>query len=269
MKNKLYLGLLLMAASLNACQKDDNKPGPASGANILISQADSKGGNFSVSLMAGDTLFAGFNTIYLDVKEKAANVQVTSASISLHPLMSMVSMKHAAPVENPSGTADSDGYFKGAVVFVMPDNPAEHWSLGANITAGGVSDTVSLDIPVVKSPKESRIVNVISPVDGMTYFIALLEPAEPAVGINDIEFAAYYRKNMMNFPAAEDLTIGFVPEMPSMGHSSPNNIAPVYIGDGHYKGKVNFTMTGWWKINLTVEQGSQLVSDTLSFDITL
>jgi hypothetical protein len=72
----------------------------------------------------------------------------------------------------------------------------------------------------------------------------------------------------MSFPAVDDLSISFVPEMPSMGHSSPNNVDPVYTADGHYKGQVNFTMTGWWRLNLTLKKGDTLISDNLSFNIT-
>jgi len=42
--------------------------------------------------------------------------------------------------------------------------------------------------------------------------------------------------------------------MPSMGHGSPNNVNPVLTKNGHYKGKVNFTMTGDWRINLELNK---------------
>jgi hypothetical protein len=48
--------------------------------------------------------------------------------------------------------------------------------------------------------------------------------------------------------------------MPSMGHGSPNNINPLHIKNGHYKGKVNFTMTGDWRINLVLNKDGKTSS---------
>ncbi|MNR44863.1 hypothetical protein D3C85_1636520 [compost metagenome] len=56
------------------------------------------------------------------------------------------------------------------------------------------------------------------------------------------------------------------PEMPSMGHGSPNNVEPVITKNGIYKGKVNFTMTGDWKINFVLAKGGQ--SNVTFFDLT-
>ena len=268
MKNLNIIYILLLMISLTACEKD-NKTAPDNTSDmVMISQTDSKGGDFTVELMAKDTLFAGYNKLYLNIKDKSSGSAVTNATVKLYPLMNMMMAKHAAPVENPGENADANGYFEGAVVFVMPSNSSEYWSMGATIAANGMSDTVSFAIPVVKNPEEARVINVVSPIDSVTYFISLVEPMAPKVGMNDLEFAVHYKKNMMSFPAVDDLTISFVPEMPSMGHSSPNNVDPVFMEDGHYKGQVNFTMTGWWKLNLTLKKGNTLISDNLSFNIT-
>jgi hypothetical protein len=53
--------------------------------------------------------------------------------------------------------------------------------------------------------------------------------------------------------------------MPSMGHGSPNNVNPTSTGKGHYKGKVNFTMTGEWKINVAIKKGGSTVSNGLYY----
>lgn len=71
----------------------------------------------------------------------------------------------------------------------------------------------------------------------------------------------------MNFPPVSDLTVEITPEMPSMGHGSPNNVNPVYIENGHYKGKVNFTMTGDWRIHLTLKKGDRLITNKAFFDL--
>lgn len=72
---------------------------------------------------------------------------------------------------------------------------------------------------------------------------------------------------MMEFPADSSLTVTLTPEMPSMDHGSPNNVDPVHVGKGHYKGKVNFTMTGLWQLNLDFMQGDAIADTTSFFEV--
>jgi hypothetical protein len=65
------------------------------------------------------------------------------------------------------------------------------------------------------------------------------------------------------------MSIAITPEMPSMGHGSPNNVDPVYTADGRYEGKVNFTMTGYWKVNMVIRDAEDvIIKDNAFFDIT-
>ncbi len=267
MKTKYIFLLFTFTLFFAACKKDDDIPAEQK-TLVSIAKGDSESKDFNVELLATRTFFQGYNKLFLEIKKNPDKSSVTQASVTLIPLMHMTTMTHAAPVENPATTADNDGYFEGAAVFIMPDNPDEHWSLQVAIDAEGIKDTANLAIPAVNSLEEAREISVISEADSKTYFISLLEPSEPEVGINDIEFTVHYRENMMNFPAAENLSISIEPEMPSMGHGSPNNVNPEHIGNGHYKGKVNFTMTGWWRINIGVSKDGQPVGEDLFFDVT-
>jgi len=264
---KQLLILFALTLSLAACEKDED-PGPEKVNLQSIVKAGSQAGHFTVELLAKETLFQGYNKLYLDIRKNSGNSRVTQASVKLLPLMHMTMMTHAAPAENPKDIPNDDGYFEGAVVFIMPSNPDEGWTLEVALDAGGEKDTVSLAIPEVKGLEEAREFNVVSEATGRTYFVSLVEPSAPKVGLNEIEFTVHYRENMLSFPAAEDLSIAIEPEMPSMNHGSPNNVNPVHTGNGHYKGKVNFTMTGWWRVNIDLSQGGQAIGENLSFDIT-
>ena len=98
--------------------------------------------------------------------------------------------------------------------------------------------------------------------DSLSYFITLVEPMHPEVGLNDIEITIHVKETMMAFPPVEDLIIEMVPTMPSMGHGSPNNENPVHTAYGHYLGKVNFTMTGDWRIDLTISDELNIIAKT-------
>jgi len=71
----------------------------------------------------------------------------------------------------------------------------------------------------------------------------------------------------MSFPCCNDLTVEITPEMPSMGHGSPNNVNPVSIGNGHYLGTVNFTMTGAWRINMIFKKNGRMLGSRNYFDV--
>ena len=267
MKIKHILILFVLPFFFAACEKDDVIPEEEINL-VSITKADSKSDNFNVELLAEQTLFQGFNKLYFKIKKNADGNQITQASVSILPRMHMTMMTHAAPFENPENIVNENGYFEGAAVFIMPSNPDEGWDLRVAIDSDGIKDTTYLIIPEVIGLDEAREFSVVSDTDGKTYFISLLEPSEPEVGLNDIEFTVHYRENMMSFPAAENLSITIEPEMPSMGHGSPNNVNPTHKGNGHYKGEVNFTMTGWWQVNIDVSKEGEPIGNDLSFDVT-
>jgi hypothetical protein len=53
-----------------------------------------------------------------------------------------------------------------------------------------------------------------------------------------------------------------------MGHGSPNNVNPAHTTGARYAGKVNFTMTGLWRLNLRVQVPGEEPFETY-FDVTL
>ncbi|MCK4747049.1 MAG: hypothetical protein KAT15_08440, partial [Bacteroidales bacterium] len=149
-----------------------------------------------------DTLFEGYNKLFFSVKDAESGNMISEAELALNPLMHMVDKKHASPAENPNPVSSEEGYFEGAVVFIMPSNPDEGWFLDVDMSIAGAETSASLEIPWVKSLDEPRMIKVLSDVDGTVYFVSCLEPAEPEVGINPCEFTIHYKQSMMSFPAA-------------------------------------------------------------------
>ena len=271
MNNKgiLYVGLLVLyTITLISCEKDDNTGDPEENL-VTISSAFSEDESYELVLYARDTLFEGYNKLFISVADANTGNMITEANLALRPMMHMVDKNHAAPCENPAGVVNEDGYFEGAAVFIMPSNPDEGWVLNVDLDVNGSETTAVLDIPVVRYLEEARKIKVTSAIDETIYFVSLVEPMDPKVGINDCIFCIHYKESMMSFPAAEDLIMEIEPEMPSMEHGSPNNVNPVHTENGHYAGKINFTMTGWWRVHLTLKKGEDIVCDDKYMDITL
>lgn len=265
------MGSLLMAGLLVGC-KDEPTIEPTDNNNsnsdlIEIASAQSDVGDWTVKLFAAEKLFMGYNKLYLEVWDKTTNTRVNSAKIALNPMMDMGAMQHSAPFENPSETAES-GMFACAVVFQMPGEMG--WKLNVDVEMPDGSRKGKAELPLqVASPDVVRTHVVMPPGGGDPLIISLVEPIEPKVGMNRFEIAVHRRASMMSFPADDSLTVEIEPEMPSMGHGSPNNVNPVIAENGHYVGTVNFTMTGMWYVHLKIMHGAEVLDDKSYFEINL
>lgn len=275
--NKLIGGMGMVALTLFAvsCDDDDNNtnnnpnnPSALEQAGYqMMQEADLTGSDLSVSLYAKEDFFTGYNYIATQVMDGDNNV-VSNASVEFLPMMDMGAMMHSTPFEQPVYNADVEA-FEGTASFIMPSQGG-NWMFKVIVSeAGGTPDTVNFDIEVMEK-EETRMRRFISAADSSTrYFVALKEPMQPEVGMNDFELMIYKRQSMMMHPPAGDLSVEIEPTMPTMGHGSPNNENPDHIENGLYRGKVNFTMTGYWKVDLTIRDAQgNLVSDEQFFDIT-
>lgn len=256
---KKYTWLTLWALSLiiiltTGCDSDNDTPTPTT-EYLKIAEGQTEAAGMKVEVYSTEELSTGYNPLYISLFDKAGK-RIEEANISLMPMMDMMDRKHAAPVENPATSQAIDGYFQGAVVFIMPSGEMGSWELTVNVQANGQTDKVSLPV-TVKEPVTSRLKSLVSNTDGARYFVAYLQPQQPKVGVNDMEVAVYRMNTLMDFPAVSKLTMELTPEMPTMGHGSPNNVNPTHSSGGHYKGKVNFTMTGLWYLHLSLKDGAE------------
>lgn len=233
---------------------------------VKISEGYAIGAGTKISVYANSaTINTGYTKFYLALSDSATGHKIEQAGIQLSPMMDMGMMQHSSPYENPTSTLAQDGLFTCSVVFIMPST-AGSWTIKIQIT--NLSKVGVFTFPVVVAdPIKSTMKSFTAMHNSAKYFIALVQPTKPKVGINDLEIAVYKKETMMSFPADNSFTITNSPEMPTMGHGSPNNVNPISMGNGHYKGKVNFTMTGLWKLNLDFLAGSAVVDSTQFFEI--
>ena len=258
--NKLkYITLSLFAIAafaLGSCNKTtDPEPTPKDPFKdlILIGETSAVGSGTTIKLYSDDELFVGYNHLYVAVYDSSnSKVQITDANITFKPMMDMGAMKHTCPVENPTATVDAKTKaFKGAAVYIMPTTATGFWTMNIEIENKVLGQTGMASLPITVVEKdEPRLITFISEFDGAKLFVARIDPVNPEIGLNDIVFGIYQKESMMSFPTVDGYVMEMEPEMPSMNHGSPNNVNPVSIGGGKYKGVVNFTMTGYWKINL-------------------
>ncbi len=251
---------------LSSCSKSD-LPEQSPTANLFkITEGYAVGASAKIEVYANSAIInTGYTKFYLAVYDSATGVRLQQAAINLMPMMDMGMMQHTSPFENPASNQAVNQLFPCSVVFIMPSTGGS-WTVKIMVTVNGKTGSLTIPVSVIE-PVKSRMKSFTSLHNNAKYFIALIEPTKPKIGINDFEIAIYKKESMMSFPADNSFGITLTPEMPTMGHGSPNNVNPVSVGNGHYKGKVNFTMTGYWKVNLDFKVGTEVADSTQFFDI--
>ena len=241
----------------SSCKKENVKPDAPAITKIKIGEVVTSQ-NLKASMWSDDNIATGYHKLYLSVTDASGNA-VNNATVNVLPLMKMPTMTHSSPVEKPVYNSVSKLY-EFAVVFTMPSG-TDSWSLKTSIN--GEDKTIDVTVPAAKT----KIVGSYVGTDGKKYVVSLVPPKKWAVGLNDIEIMVNQMADMMTFPGVDNMTTQMTPEMPSMGHGSPNNVNPVAIGNGHYKGKVNYTMTGDWRLHFKIYQDDVVIMEDAFIDI--
>lgn len=230
----------------------------------------------------------GYNDIYFVVTKKKNGNYVKNfefSGITPHMLMVKMNMKHSTPV-SAGVESFNDNYLAvkhGWISFVMATSDAGSWTLKYDYSILGSTGTTSeAAITVDALPAGQEWVKSFKAGEN-TYYISLVNPTDWKTGKNAI--TAYVSKK--NTPAttpyglaSEQFVIEIDPRMPDMGnHTSPDNVGLSLQDDGSYQGTVNVTMTGRWRIHLTVKdnQGNVVAGgddldegySSLYFDVTI
>ena len=270
----IFTPLLAIALFATSCKKEETNPGtpvddPLS-EYVLISETPATTLDYTIKIYAQEALFVGYNYILVQVKDNATGEILDNPDVMFMPVMEMNSgMMHACPLEQPTYNTSLQ-VMEGTITFVMPSMGQGKWNLGLKLkNTAGTEEDINIDVDVMQKAEPQLFSFVSAHNPNQNVFVALVNPRMPQIGINDFEIVAYERQSMMSWPALEMLNIEIDPEMPTMGHGSPNNVNPIDMGEGHYLGKVNFTMSGYWKVNMKFETATnEMMKDDAFFDIT-
>ena len=268
MKNSIKLlmvGVVLISAFLGGCKKEDDPVIDYTADLVKIGTMTDNG--VKIALYADTEIYNAYTKLYVELRDADSDALIEGAHVTLNPMMDMGTMMHSAPFENPASETAVNTLFPCAVVFQMPGEMG--WTLEVTVHehTNGREATVTFPISVMTATVART--HVVTPLDSTApIIISWVQPSSPEVGMNDFEITIHQRETMMSFPGVTDYTVSIEPEMPSMGHGSPNNVNPTHGSDGHYNGQVNFTMTGLWRINLNIMDGSTPIDTTSYFEIT-
>ena len=226
----------------------------------------------------------GYNEIFFVATKKITGNYIKDFDITnITPLMHMVKMDmyHSTPV-GPASTSFNDNYLavkRTWVSFVMNTSDAGSWTLSYDALVLGKTGSIDKHDVVVNALPDGQAWLKSFKVGDATYYLSLVNPLDFKTGSNTITAYVSKKSEKATVPyqiASETFTIDIDPRMPDMGnHTSPDNTSLVKQEDGSYKGNINLTMTGLWRIHLTVKdaQGDVVAGgeelSSLYWDVTI
>lgn len=229
--------------------------GPAETPEKRTSLGTATSDALSGDLSSTAALATGLNTVWFTLTENGA--PVTDATLTLMPVMTMPTKSHACPVVGDVVAEDAaKGLYRGQFVPQMASADMGNWKLDVKVARPSGDKTLSFPITVSDSGM-ARAFSVTDASTSMTakYVMSMSFPSKPKVGLNTVVVTLHRMQDMMTFPPFDGATLEMVPEMPSMGHGSSNNVAPTLTSPGRYEGTINFSMMGEWKTTFTVKSG--------------
>ena len=255
MKKLLFTSFIALAVFFMACS-DDNSTQPDN--EIDTSHLGSLGttaiGDYTVEMYSEkQELLTGYNTLYFTIKDSDGEYIITD-DLSVSVIMDMAENAHGCPTE---GIKNTNGLFSLDLVFTMPSNESEKWVSQIRLfDDDNLVGEFRFDVS-----SSNRIKNFMH--DSEMYFVSLVKFDEAKVGLNDFEIVIHKKESAYEWPPQDDMTIKITPWMPGMGHGSPNNENPILTENGHYRGKVNFTMTGYWEITVKVSINETEIAEVI------
>jgi len=262
MKNILFSGFAICLILLTSCGKDAIEIDPIAelGLQKIGEQAQ---GDTRIMVWGDKSIESGYEKLYIQVLDAAGNF-LNDGTLELRPMMEMNmdagSMVHSAPAD-PTRLGKHD-LFESGVVFTMPSS-GEHgkWELQVKYTSLN-KEVTDFKIPVQVAANKEAKVKTIRTKNNDRYVLSFHLSQAPKIGVNEANFTLHKQESMMSFPAFDAAAITIDPRMPDMdNHGSPNNVQPTYQKDGHYSGKLNYTMSGFWRVNLKITIAGEEITE--------
>lgn len=250
---KIFLVSILGLVIFTSCKKDEIEIKSEDNQNVVeykLMHTDTISDDRVVSLYAeSNVVYNEYTHLFVKIKDFNGK-EIKDLALEFRPIMDMGSMQHACPVIQPTYKTSTKMYH-GISMFTM----AGEWDFVVAVAGEEVH------IPITVQPVSSglKYIGSYSGTDGQKYIVSLVKPVKWKQGMNDFSIMVHRKQSDISFPPVDDFEVVLNPQMTSMGHGSPNNVSPVSTGNGSYKGNVNFTMTGDWRLNLDLVKNNDTI----------
>lgn len=215
-----------------------------------------------LSIWAEEQLHTGYQLIYFRLTDKKQIISHKKIDINL--LMDMGTMQHSCP-KGPVHYNSANQLYESYAVFTMASTMESKWILEINLN----NEQLFIPLDVKQKSNTFPSYQAFKASNGDSYLLVLIDPLFPIMGFNSYSIMVFKQQNMHSYQVEKDLRIQTTPYMLSMNHGSANNEDPIYVNNGFYKGKVNFTMTGDWRLNFVIQKENIVLSDKAYLDVTV
>ncbi len=275
------IAILAVLLSLNCAKNSATGPGGGHTAwpTVSVGTTLSYSHHIQAELLSKDSLRLGYDSIAVVLRDSATGKVLTAAQVQWFPLMSMGMSQESAPVDNYGNEASADSLFRNGIVFTMPSDSMMSnggWLLRLRIddsryaATGSFNDSVDFTVRV-EDVSPSPIVWWKGQ-DSLSRVGALLAPESPRDGTDTLELFIAREASALSWVADSSWTATVVPTMPAMMMGTPDTFTLAAAGHAHYKGKVNFSMTGAWQLTFAFKQltGGFVAADSSQYiDVTV
>lgn len=274
---KHYLSAVAIAVILlTACKKETFNPtvevDTSKSSLIKISEAYAIGSATKVELWSDSEISIGYQKLFVALYDSITKKPITRSVVEILPIIDKkiddTVVKLSVPVENPESFDANQTLFQCAAVFTTPSyGDLAQWKIKIMLKKAGQNKFTEVQMPIFVKPAAFERVKTIDAADGSKLTITLVTPLNPRVGLNDLEFIINNTVDLFTYNFDNSHSVDIRVEIPLKKISSSDNINPSYTSKGRYKGKVNFTMSGNWRINLNLLKNKKTVSTF--FDISV
>jgi hypothetical protein len=259
MKYLAYFSIAAIAL-FYGCQSDapTDQGNSQTGDYIKIHTAESGGTKFEVWSASGSNFLYGYNSI--GFKVFINNNEKTTGFVKFKATMyhGLNGPSHTVPSKDNFYYDSQIQLFKGYIVFIMYDTAA-FWAGDYNYNNDAQIDSSIFALYMNNSAQIKVWDNVITQ---KIYILSLVSPLSARVGLNGVELLLHESNGLVTYRELDSAQMYIKTWMESMGHGSGNNVNPVSLGGGMYRGTANFTMPGEWFLYDSIKYNGQFITKT-------
>ncbi len=210
-----------------------------------IISAESGNIKFEVWTVNNDTLMTGYNKVGFKVYDNG--VEKNSGFVKFYAKMFHFTSSefHATPVEPVYNYNSQLGMFTGYIIMMMPSDSTSRWYGYYNYNNELNVDSVRFDVGWDRKTKFKIFTDLGAQ---LSYLITMTSPSTPVIGNNEFSCLLHESPDFVDFTQVNTANMYLTVRLDSLNHTSDGNENPHYSGSGLYKGKVNFDISGGWKV---------------------
>jgi hypothetical protein len=193
----------------------------------------------------GTQLYYGYND--LGIKVFLNGVEQKTGTVKFEPRMThfIGTYAHGTPAKQSFYYNSQKGFFTGYASFIMVSDTFSIWLADFSIDKRyRIKDSIFNVVP----NSSHKIIAWPNIPDEYIYYISLIAPFDPVKGLNDFSVVMSRAHNDSNFTEVDSAQIFIRTLIEATGQTSNNNVNPVWIGEGKYKGVINMPNTGTWSV---------------------